>query len=108
MLAQLKFSSLVLLTLLGSSIAFCTHWGYQWDRAEREANAFCRDVTVGSNLSSAIARAKGAQKRVSEGIREGETFYVIFFPGPIFNQFTCELTVADGKIASSTLIEPKD
>jgi hypothetical protein len=104
----LKIAALVLLIFPGSCVAYYGYWSYQWDRSESVANEFCGSTTVGSDVSSAITRARAMDRRVSDGTREGQKYYVVFFPGPIFNQFICELTVADGNVASKRIIKDGD
>lgn len=85
--------------------AYYAYWQYQYRRAEAAATDFCARTTVGSDISESIARVDHAK-----GMRgiEGENRYVVFFPGPIFNAFECEIELAGGKVVSKKVAEPQD
>ena len=104
----LKIAAMILLILRGSCVAYYKYWVYQRDRSEALAKKFCESVAVGSDASEAIALAMKADNRLRDGRGEGRTSYSVSFPGPIFNAYTCDLTLADGKVASKVLVEQKD
>ena len=104
----IKIAAMILLILPGSCVAYYKYWEYQLDRSEALAKRFCESVAVGSDASEAIALARKADKFVRDGTRDGQTFLTITFPGPIFNAYSCDLTVADGKVTSKVLVEQKD
>ena len=84
---------------------YYAYWQYQYRRAESAATEFCARTAVGSDISEAIARVDRAK-----GMRgiEGENRYVVFFPGPVFNAFACEIELANGKVVSKKVVEPQD
>jgi hypothetical protein len=104
----LKIAAMILTIFPGSCVAHYAYWDYQWRRSERKANAFCDSVALGSEASEVIPRAMKADRLVRDGTRDGTTSYAVTFPGPVFNAFRCDLTVADGKVTSKVLVEPKD
>jgi hypothetical protein len=99
------------LTVLGvlalALAAYVAYWFYQDDRARTAANAFCDSVTIGSGMSAAADRLK-AMPDVRHGFIQSESTYFASFRGPIFNAYTCELKIADGKVASKAVAEPVD
>lgn len=88
-------------------VAYGAYWQYQYQRAEADANDFCAGSAVGSDIAATIARAT-AIPGLLHGFQENETRYVAVFRGPIFNAFTCELTVANAKVTASRVVEPSD
>jgi hypothetical protein len=65
-------------------------------------------VALGSDAAEMIPRAMKADRLIRDGTRDGAKAYAVTFPGPVFNAFRCDLTVADGKVTSKVLVEPKD
>ena len=84
---------------------YFAYWHYQYQRAESAATDFCAAATVGSDISDSIARVD--RQKGMRGI-DGENRYVVFFPGPIFNAFSCEIELAGRKVVSKRVVEPQD
>ena len=54
---------------------------------------------------TSVAALEAQYKRVIDGQREGVKYLAVLFPGPIFNQFICELTAADGKVTAKRVLD---
>ena len=97
------------LTVFGTIVllfaAYYAYWQYQYRRAEGAATDFCARAAIGSDISESIARVD--REKGMRGI-EGENRYVVFFPGPTFNAFACEIELAGGKVVSKKVVEPQD
>ena len=87
--------------------AYVAYWFYQDDRARTAASAFCDSVATGSDMA-AVEAASNTAKVARHGYMQSESVYIAIFPGPIFNAYTCELKMADGKVAAKSVVEPKD
>lgn len=103
----MRFALKLLAGIAGLFIAYVAYWQYQYRRAETSANQFCASVTVGSEVSKTVALLQ-AQDGVRHGFQDNESRYIVLFKGPIFNAFTCELALADGKVVSKRVLEPVD
>jgi hypothetical protein len=90
----------IIAVILGAALAYFGYWHYQYARAESDANRFCTSVSIGSSVSDVTEKAKGLEG-FRHGLQENESRYIAVFPGPIFNAFVCELTLADGKVSSA-------
>ena len=87
--------------------AYYGYWTYQYNAAKSAANTFCASATMGSDVSTAITRAEAAGIR--HGLRSSEDpGHVFHFRGPIFNAFTCELSVSAGKVTLTRVVQPSD
>ena len=92
--------------LVGLFIAYFIYWSYQERQAESAANQFCNALVIGSAVSGAIAQAKVAGARfVTDEVTHPKLF---FFPGPVFNGFTCTVGVANGKVISRNVTRNVD
>src|SRR4051812_43657187 len=87
--------------------AYVAYWFYQDHRAHSAASAFCDSIAAGSDMA-AVEAASSAAKVARHGYMQSESVYVAIFPGPIFNAYTCELKMADGKVTAKRVVEPKD
>jgi hypothetical protein len=87
--------------------AYVAYWFYQDDRARSAATAFCDSVAVGSPMGDAADKL-GGRSDVRHGFMKSENKYLAIFRGPIFNAYTCELKIADGKVAEKRVVEPVD
>ena len=87
--------------------AYVAYWFYQDHRAHTAASAFCDSVAIGSPMSAAADKL-GGMPDVRHGFMKSESKYLAIFRGPIFNAYTCELKIADGKVASKAVVEPVD
>jgi hypothetical protein len=78
--------------------------GYGGWSAERRARAFCDEIAIGSNISTAISRAK--DKNILWGPARGYTFY---FPAFMFDKAVCEVAVdREGKVTSKGAVMEYD
>jgi hypothetical protein len=93
--------------IVALSIAYYVYWGYQQSRAEAQAHAFCESSPIGSDVSRATSRAR-EMKLLRHGYSEQQALFLAVFPGAIFNAFVCELSVADGKVASRRVFADGD
>ena len=87
--------------------AYVGHWFYQDNRAHTAASAFCDSVAIGSSMEAAADKL-ASMSDVRHGFLKSESTYFASFRGPIFNAYTCELKIADGKVASKAVVEPAD
>jgi len=87
--------------------AYVAYWFHQDDRARTAATAFCESVAIGSPMSAAANKLSGVPD-VRHGFMQSESTYIANFRGPIFNAYTCELKIADGKVVSKAVVEPVD
>ena len=84
----------ILITAVLGAIAGCVFY-LDWS-AERKAQSFCADISVGSDISVAVEKAK--DKKILYGTYKGYTFY---FPGTMFNKAICAASVDQtGKVLS--------
>lgn len=95
----MKLALKILAVFVLASIAYYAYWEFQYRRAAAGAKTFCEAVPVGSDISKVIVQAQ-ALEGVQHGFQENRTRYIVIFRGPIFNQFVCELDVADGRVSS--------
>ena len=86
----------IFVVLAGLFIAYFFYWGYKDRQAESAANRFCNAVVIGSAVSGIAAQAEAAGARYLSS--STSKLHKVFFQGPIFNGFYCDLTVADGKV----------
>jgi hypothetical protein len=86
---------------------YVAYWFYQDDRARSAATAFCDSIAVGSPMGAA-ADALAGKPDVRHGFMSSESVYIASFRGPIFNAYTCELKIADGKVTAKSVVEPVD
>ena len=100
--STIKIVSTVVLLLIGGAgaflaVVFVPNWV-----AERRAREFCDRISIGSNISAAIADAK--ERKILWGAGEYYTFY---FPGLIMDKAVCDVSVThDGKVkAKSAVLE---
>jgi hypothetical protein len=107
-LGALTAAGLIVLIGPGSCVAYYGYWERQWSYAKAEAARFCDSATPGSDLSSAVARARNREMRVREGTRDGEDYAVVTFLGPTHNAVSCELRATDAKIVSAVVTELLD
>lgn len=64
--------------------------------AEKKAHQFCDAIPIGSDISTAVAKAKA--EGVFWGPEQGYTFY---FPATIFDKAVCEVAVdREGKVVT--------
>jgi hypothetical protein len=78
--------------------------GYANWSAERRARAFCDEIAIGSDISTAIERAK--DKKLLWGPAGGYTFY---FPGFMFDKAVCQASVnREGKVISKGAVMEYD
>jgi hypothetical protein len=72
--------------------------------AEMKAQAFCNAISIGSDISILVSRAK------AEGIFFGATNgYTFYFPATEFDKAVCEVKVdRDGKVLSKTAVMEYD
>jgi hypothetical protein len=87
--------------------AYVAYWFYQDGRARDAATAFCDSVAIGSPMSAAADKL-GGRSDVRHGFMKSESTYFAIFRGPIFNAYTCELKIADGKVTEKRVAEPVD
>lgn len=87
--------------------AYVAHWFWQDSHAREAASAFCDSVAIGSPMDAA-AEKLGSMPDVRHGFLKNESTYFAIFRGPIFNAYTCELKIADGKVTSKAVVEPVD
>ena len=68
--------------------------------AERKARAFCDEIAVGSDISTAIEKSKS--ENILHGPHEGSyKGYTFYFPGVVFSKAGCEVAVnQDGKVTA--------
>lgn len=85
--------------------AYYAYWQYQYRQAETAATDFCARTAVGSDIADTIARVDSEKGRRA---LKDENRYVVFFPGPIFNAFECEIEHADRKVVTKKVTEPRD
>ena len=72
--------------------------------AEMKAHAFCDAIAIGSDISTAVSRAKAED--IFLGTAGGYTFY---FPATSFDKAVCEVTVTrDGKVISKDAVMEYD
>jgi hypothetical protein len=90
----------VVLLLIGCAgalvaIVFVPNWV-----AERRAREFCDEISIGSNISAAIAEAKARKILWGSG-----DFYTFYFPGLILDKAVCEVSVnQDGKVKAKAAV----
>lgn len=89
----------ILAIVVGCFLGYYLYWQHQYESAEADARQFCASTAEGSDISEAITRAESL-KGIRHGFTEPDQRYTVYFRGPIFNMFTCELTVAAGKVTS--------
>ena len=90
----------IIAVVLCAAVAYFLYWEYQYREAESDAKRFCASVSIGSTVSDVTGKAKHLEG-FRHGFQENESRYTAVFPGPIFNAFVCELTLADGKVVSA-------
>jgi hypothetical protein len=86
---------LVLIACAGVFLAvmFLPNWV-----AERRARAFCDEIPIGSDISSATARANS--RKILWGSHD---FYTFYFPGLILDKAVCEVSVTqEGKVKAKS------
>lgn len=66
---------------------------YANERAEQHARAFCDAIAVGSNVATAVEKA-----RVEKIIWGSSHSYRFWFPGAFFDKAVCEVDVTDQRI----------
>lgn len=90
-------TALILGVALGAMVSCAVF--LDWS-AEKKADAFCDETAIGSDISTAIARAKnkGILQGPREGAYKGHAFY---FSGFVFSKGVCEVSVGQyGKVTS--------
>jgi len=71
-----------------------------------EAYQFCNAVVIGSAATNLAERAKASGASMGSG--SNANLQRFFFPTPIASGFSCDVTVADGKVASLKVTGVKD
>ena len=83
-----KATVIVIAVVILGCTAFVACIVYANWSAERRAREFCDDISIGSDISAATARAN--HRKILWGPYRGYTFY---FPGFIFDKAVCEVEV---------------
>ena len=84
--------------------AYVAYWFYQDHRAQTDANELCNAIPIGSRASDAADRAKAAGRRTADTSER----LLIFFQGPIFNAYVCEVTLANGTVSRREVSRMED
>jgi hypothetical protein len=79
-------SAVILLCVAAVACILYLNW-----HVERRAREFCDEIAIGSDISTATARAK--ERKVFWGSAGGYTFY---FPGFAFDKAVCAVSVDQG------------
>jgi hypothetical protein len=99
----------IVVILLMPVVFYVVYWQHQYQRSKSDADKFCAAMEIGSDVATAGPRAEAmGVPPFRHGFRDEKKIYAATFTGPIFNAFTCELTVADGRIAAKRVTELND
>ena len=101
--SALTFFGFIVLALA----AYVAYWFLQDGRARSAATAFCDSVAIGSPMSAAADKLV-PMPDVRHGYMPSDGVYIASFRGPIFNAYTCELKIADGRVTGKAVVEPVD
>lgn len=71
---------------------------YANDSAETAARTFCQDISEGSGVEAAVARAEGGGVR--HRVPEDGRVHEFLFQGGVFNAGVCRAEVANRKVIS--------
>jgi hypothetical protein len=99
----LKICGLIAGCLVLAFVAYFVQWELQYRHSRSAATDFCDSVPLGSDISKTKALLD-AQTALRHGMMSSGT-YMVIFKGPIFNAFTCALTVADAKVTAKRVAE---
>jgi hypothetical protein len=87
---------LILVAIVLIFFTYAASLSHRLRAAERRAHEFCDAIAIGSDISTAVAKAKAED--VFWGSVQGYTFY---FPATLFDKAVCEVTVdREGKVVS--------
>ena len=84
--------------------AYGTYWFYQDRRAQTAAEEFCNAIPIGSRASEVVERAKAAARRTADSSEH----LVVFFQGPVFNAYICDVTLVNGTVSRKQVSRMED